>query len=100
MSGFSFNLRFLTVITNAYFARAKLPSARNFSKSPKKPCALRFAVWANHFRGAGNEPASALDRARLEAQGLVQEHDPNHGTYATLGGHRHGEVATRSDGWR
>jgi hypothetical protein len=34
---FSSNLRFLRVIINAYFVRAKLSSARNFSKSPKKP---------------------------------------------------------------
>src|SRR5262245_39219126 len=37
MLGFSFNLRFLRVIINAYFVRVKLSSARNFSKSPKKP---------------------------------------------------------------
>jgi hypothetical protein len=41
MPGFSFNLRFLRVITNAYLVRAKLSSARNFSKSPKKPIIKR-----------------------------------------------------------
>src|SRR5262245_45456381 len=37
MPGFSFILRFLRVITNAYFVRAMRSSARNFSNSPKKP---------------------------------------------------------------
>ena len=37
LPGFSLNLRFLRVITNAYFIKAKRSSARNFSKSPKKP---------------------------------------------------------------
>src|SRR5262249_44190306 len=37
ITGFSSNLRFLRVITSAYFVRAKLSSARNFSKSSKKP---------------------------------------------------------------
>ena len=37
LTGFSFNLRFLTVITSAYLVRIKLSSARNFSESPKKP---------------------------------------------------------------
>src|SRR5262245_58544088 len=37
MPGFSFILRFLTVITSAYSTMHKLSGARNFSDSPKKP---------------------------------------------------------------
>jgi hypothetical protein len=37
-----FILRFLRVITNAYFVRAKRSSARNFCKSPKKPDTSRW----------------------------------------------------------
>jgi len=67
---------------------------------PIQPGALRFAIWANNLRGADNEPASALDGPRLKAQWLIKQHDPHHWTYAALGGHRHGEVSTRSDGRR
>jgi len=45
LSNFSCNFRFLTAITNAYFARARLPTARNFSKSPKKPKVHAGGQW-------------------------------------------------------
>src|SRR5712691_3772777 len=65
-----------------------------------EPFALRFAVWANNLRRTGNEPAGALDGPRLEAQWLVEQHDPNHWANAALGGHRNIEITPRSYCWR
>ena len=65
LSGFSFNLHFLRVITNAYSIRAEFSGARNFSKSPKKPAGIE---------GTLSQGVRAFGMRRTRYRGLDKTH--------------------------